>query len=194
MSTVVSFKHSGVCLVSRCTDTVSVCVTDVATSEICHFLSNTFNSPENPGEHLTACKTAWLCSILLPAGFWISSSLSKRKGFSDSSHTHIVLWRLCPVQMASSPLYIIQACLHGVSGCSHRCQDYLAHSQKQWRDCGHVCSHQQNMFFFVVVFCSFFFLKSALKFFFFFIVIFVYVWFCWFHFCSLYPLYFSCLV
>lgn len=41
--------------------------------------------------------------------------------------------------MALGPLYIIQACLHGVSGGSHRCQDYFAHSQKQWKNCGPLC-------------------------------------------------------
>lgn len=38
--------------------------------------------------------------------------------------------------MASGPVYIIRACLHGLSGGSHRWKDYFAHSQKQWRNSG----------------------------------------------------------
>ncbi len=62
------------------------------------------------------------------------------------THTHIhkqthtsSFWWSWSVQMASGLLYIIQACLHGMSGGSLSCQDYFAHSQKQWRNCGLLC-------------------------------------------------------
>ena len=108
--------------------------------------------PKKSEEYLTACKTPWPCSILLSAGNWESSNLVllRQQGlcsrFTDphtETHTHrntqAILWWSWPVQMASGPLYIIQACLHGVSGGSLRCQDYFAHSQKQWKNCGPLC-------------------------------------------------------
>ena len=69
----------------------------------------------------------------------------RNKQTNKQTHTHThrntqaILWWSWPVQMASGPLYIIQACLHGVSGGLLRCQDYFAHSQKQWRNCGPLC-------------------------------------------------------